>query len=291
MSTLSPSISDLATDAVDSKPIVRLVPPRGWQLINLRELWRFRELLYFFIWRDVKVRYKQTFLGVAWAVLQPAMMMAVFTVFLGRMAGLSSGTLPYSLFVYAGLLPWTFFATGVTNASHSVVTSERLVTKIYFPRLTIPLSSVGAAAVDFVVALGLLGVLMVWHHVPPSSSIWAAPLILAAITLTALGVGTLVAAMNVAYRDFRYVVPFMVQFWMFATPSIYQAQTHGSGTWIKVLLALNPMTALIAAFRSACLGGTIDWHGVGISSVFGVLVFFAGCFYFRKVEHSFADTI
>src|SRR3954468_15065284 len=228
----------------ETKTAVRLTPPRGWQLIDFAELWRFRELLYFLTWRDVKVRYKQTLLGAAWAVLQPAMLMLVFIVFLGHLAKVPSADSP--LFVYAGLLPWTFFATAITNAGNSVVGSERLVTKIYFPRLAIPIASVCAALVDFAVAMLLMFVLMIWNHAMPGMTLLVAPIVLAAIMLTALGVGMALAALNVAYRDFRYVIPFMVQFWMFATPSVYM-QTTGTGSVVKsgglaTLLGLNPMT-------------------------------------------------
>lgn len=196
-------------------------PPQGWQLLNIRELWQYRELLYFLAWRDVKVRYKQTLLGAAWAILQPLLMMAVFSVFFGRLARMDSGGLPYPLFAFAGLLPWTFFATAIANAGNSVVGSERLITKIYFPRLAIPFASVGAALVDFAVAFGMLFVLMLYYGVAPSRNFVFAPLAVLLLLLAALGVGTLLAALNVAYRDFRYVIPFLVQLWMFATPTVY----------------------------------------------------------------------
>jgi lipopolysaccharide transport system permease protein len=196
-------------------------PPGKWQFVDLGELWRFRELLGFLVWRDVKVRYKQTVLGAAWAVLQPLLTMIVFSIVFGRMAGVPSGGVPYPLFALAGLLPWTFFATAVANAGNSVVGSERLITKIYFPRLAVPFAAVGAAAVDFAVALGLLFALMVWYGVLPGPGLVLAPLIFALVLLAALGIGALLAALNVAYRDFRYVIPFLVQLWMFATPSVY----------------------------------------------------------------------
>jgi lipopolysaccharide transport system permease protein len=266
-------------------------PPRGWQFINLRELWECRELLYFLVWRDVKVRYKQTLLGAAWAVLQPALMMIVFTVFFGRLAGVDTGNLPYQLFAYAGLLPWTFFETAIANAGNSVVGSERLITKIYFPRLAIPLASVGASVVDFVIACGLLAALMVWYHVAPGIGILLVPVLLALIVLAAAGIGAMLAALNVAYRDFRYVIPFLVRIWMFATPSVYMA-TKASHSGIQgFLLAANPLNGLIAAFRAACLGGPIAWGQVGICAAVCVLAFFAGCIYFRRQERNFADVI
>jgi lipopolysaccharide transport system permease protein len=271
--------------------VTSICPRSGWQLVNVRELWQFRELIYFFIWRDVKIRYKQTALGAAWAVLQPLLMMVVFTVFFGRMAGLSSGDLPYPLFAFAGLLPWTFFATAMASSANSVVASERLVTKVYFPRLAIPISAVGAATVDFLIAFGMLGLLMAWFGVAPSPGLLLAPLIFAVIFLAALGIGTALAALTVAYRDFRYVIPFLVQVWMFATPTVYMLPGARVSGGLGALLALNPMTSLIQSFRAACLGGPIPWAGFAASTACVVVVLLAGCFYFRKVEDRFADII
>lgn len=277
-------------------PLTVIRPPRGWQLLNLREIWQFRDLFYFLTWRDVKVRYKQTILGAAWAVLQPAMMMIVFTIFFGRLAGVSSGDYPYPVFAYAGLLAWTFFSTAVSTAGNSVIGSERLITRIYFPRLLIPFSSVAAAVVDFLIAFGLLLVLMIAYGIYPGWQMLLAPFIFSMIVLGALGVGTLLAALNVAYRDFRYVIPFLVQLWMFATPTVYmdlEATRGGEGhgeLW-QSLLALNPMTGLVAAFRASCLGGPIPWEQAALSSLAVVVVFAAGCLYFRKVEDGFADII
>src|SRR6266699_479109 len=199
-------------------------PSTGWQLINVRELYRYRDLLFFLTWRDVKVRYKQTLLGAAWAILQPLMMMVVFTIFFGRMAKVSTGNLPYPIFAFAGLLPWTFFATAIANAGNSVVGSERLVTKIYFPRLAVPFAAVGAAIVDFCIAFAMLAMMMAYYLMKGApihigSALLMAPVIFALIVLAATGVGTLLAALNVAYRDFRYVIPFLVQLWLFATPT------------------------------------------------------------------------
>jgi lipopolysaccharide transport system permease protein len=295
-------------------------PSRGWQLVNIRELWQFRELVFFLTWRDVKVRYKQTLLGAAWAVLQPLLMMAVFTIFFSRMAGVSSGDLPYPLFAYAGLLPWTYFATAIAAAGNSVVGSERLITKIYFPRLAIPFAAVGAAMVDFVIAFGLLLAMMAYYRVAPGVGLLLAPLIFGMITLVALGIGTLLAGLNVAYRDVRYVIPFLVQVWMFATPSIYMqladepatvasrpapdsperagarpdASAAGKRTAspaVRAALAFNPMTGLIGAFRSAMLGGPVPWRQFSMASAFAAVSLLIGCLYFRKVEDGFVDII
>lgn len=274
-----------------SAPAVCVIEPsRSWQPINGRELWRFRELIYFLTWRDVTVRYKQTLLGAAWAVLQPAMLMIVFTIFLGRVAKVPAGNGPYPLFVYLGVLPWSFFAAAIANAGNSVVGSERLIAKVYFPRLAIPIAAVGAAVVDFCIAFGLLVVMMFWYGIAPTAQLLLLPPIFIIIALIALGVGTFLAGLNVLYRDFRYVIPFMVQVWMFATPTIYMKPTI-SYTGVKALLYLNPMTGLIGAFRSACLGEQIQLMPLAVSALASVVMFIVGCAYFRRLESSFADVI
>jgi lipopolysaccharide transport system permease protein len=280
-----------ATEMTTAALVTRIHPAQGWQWINFAELWQFRELIGFLTWRDVKIRYKQTVLGAAWAILQPLLMMVVFTIFFGRMAGVSSGDLPYPLFAYTGLLPWTFFATAIAAAGNSVVGSERLITKIYFPRLAIPFAAVGAAVVDFVVAFGLLIVMMLYYRVAPGWGLLFVPAIFGLIVLAALGVGTLLAALNVAYRDFRYVIPFLVQLGMFATPTVYMQPKGALTGWAQVLFLLNPMTSLVAAFRAATLGGRMPWTQLGVAAAAAVAVFLIGCLYFRRVEDTFADII
>jgi lipopolysaccharide transport system permease protein len=270
--------------------VTRIRPVRGWQAINVRELWQYRELLYFLTWRDVKVRYKQTALGAAWAVLQPAMMMVVFTIFFARMAGIAT-KLPYPVFVFLGLVPWSFFSTAISNGGNSVVGNERLITKIYFPRLAVPFAAVGAAVVDFLIAMLLMAALMVWYRVMPGANILVLPLVFFVIALLAIGVGTLLAALNVAYRDFRYVIPFLVQLWLFATPSIYMPVERAVAARTGPILSVNPMTWLIATFRAACVGETIPWGHFAVASAVSVVVFFAGCFQFRRTEQNFADII
>ena len=278
-------------------PLTVIVPPRGWQWIDLGELWRFHELIFFLAWRDVKVRYKQTLLGAAWAVLQPALMTVVFTVGFGHVMNVrlpAGWENAYPLFIFAGLLPWSFFATAVANAGNSVVGSERLISKVYFPRLAVPFATVAAALVDFVVAAGMLVALMVWFGRGP---VWGwqlllAPVFVALMTLLALGVGTLLAALNVSYRDFRYVIPFMVQLWMYATATIYTDPGAASlDSWVHVVLAANPMTALVGGFRAAVFGGPIDWVAVGVATAVSAAAFAGGCLYFRRAEDSFADLI
>jgi len=280
----------------DGPPLTVIEPPRGWHLPDVGELWRFHELIGFLVWRDVKVRYKQTLLGAAWAVLQPALMMVVFTIFFSRMAKVPTagyGPDEYPLFVFAGLLPWTFFSTAVANAGNSLVASERLITKVYFPRLAVPLAAVGAALVDFAVASGLLGVLMLWYgHGPGGWGLLLAPVFVVLMLLLAVGVGAFLGALNVSYRDFKYVIPFMVQLWMYATPTVYSQPTGSElGGWLRVLMALNPMTALIAGFRAAVLGGPCDWGQAALAAAVSVVVFVGGCVYFRRVEDSFVDRI
>lgn len=271
-------------------------PATGWQLVNVAELWKNRELLYFFIWRDVKVRYTQTVLGVAWAVLQPVLMMAVFSIFFGRMARLPTGSLPYPIFVFAGLLPWTFFSTAIANAGNSLIGAERMITKIYFPRLAVPLATVGAAVVDFIIAFGVLLLLIVWYAMKGVAihiglGILLVPVILALIMVVSIGVGSLLAALNVAYRDFRYVIPFLVQLWMFATPTVYMQAFDDPGTRTRLALLINPLSGLIGAFRAAMFGSPIPWNHLLISALSAMFLLLVGCLYFRRVEDGFADII
>ena len=275
--------AELTVTSIERKP--------GWHFIDLRELWRYRELLFFLTWRDVKVRYKQTVLGAAWAVLQPLATMVVFTFFLGKVAGSSTEELPYALFVFAGLLPWYFFSNAITSASQSVVGNQNLVTKIYFPRLIIPMGAVGASLIDLVIAFGMLVVLMLCNGRLPGWGLLLTPLLALGLLVAALGVGTLLCALTVTYRDFRYVVPFMAQLWMFATPTIYLQADAAVGPHGQALLPLNPAYGLILNFRAAVLGGTWDYYALAVSSAVGVALLVAGCLYFRRVERSFADII
>jgi lipopolysaccharide transport system permease protein len=279
--------------ARDVPPVHRTVieSTTGWQLVDISELWRYRELLFFLCWRDVKVRYKQAVLGIAWAVLQPAMLMVVFSVFLGRLGGLSGGDIPYPLFVLTGLIAWTFFANAIGQAGGSVVGSERLITKIYFPRLAVPFAAIGTAVFDFLIALGLLAVLMAVYGHAPSWQIVLVPLVFGILLVAAAGLGTLLAALTVAYRDFRFVTPFLIQVGMYATPTIYMLLPPDPSDGLKIWLILNPLVAPIAAFRSCILGGPIPWDGLAISATAAVALFVLGCLYFRKVEDEFADKI
>jgi lipopolysaccharide transport system permease protein len=285
-----PAAESLAAD-LGALPVTVIEARPGWQIVNFKEIWRYRELLVFLTWRDIKVRYKQTVLGALWALLQPLATMIVFVMFLGNVAGISSHETPYPLFVLAGTIAWTFFANAVSSAGSSVVGGQNLVTKVYFPRLIIPMGAVGAGLVDFLVACGLYAVIMAWYGVMPSWNIFLAPLIFLFLALAALGVGTLLAALTVAYRDFRYVVPFGVQLWMFATPCIYMEAEQVVGPNGQTWLPLNPAYGLIYNFRQCLLGGPLNIYALWVSAAVSVVLLVVGCMYFRKVERSFADII
>jgi lipopolysaccharide transport system permease protein len=271
-------------------PLTIIQPRPAWQLIDFQEAWQYRELLYFLTWRDIKVRYAQTFLGAAWAVLQPFAQMVIFSIFFGRVAQMPTGGIAYPLFAFAGLLPWTFFQNVVTSSSGSVVGNQNLITKVYFPRLFIPATSVGVGIVDFVIAFGMMLVLMVYYRAPFSLALFLTVPLVLLLALAAFGVGTLLAALTVAYRDFRYVVPFMVQLWMFATPTIYMDATAVGPRW-QIVLPLNPVYGLIYNFRAAALGLPLDMYALGVSTAVSFLILVIGCMYFRRVERYFADII
>jgi lipopolysaccharide transport system permease protein len=282
---------DGSPSEADGLPVTIIRRRSGWGFIDFREIWRYRDLLFFLTWRDVKVRYKQTVLGAAWAVLQPLATMAVFAVFLGRVAGISTTAYPYSLFVLAGVLPWMLFANGITAAGQSIVGSQSLVTKVYFPRVLIPMGAIGAGLVDFAIAFGLLVAMMLWFGVLPGFAILLIPLLVLGLLLATLAVGILLSALTVAYRDFRHLIPFMVQLWMFATPCIYlptemMLDLPGQG-W----LSLNPVYGFIVNVRQAVLGGTLDMQSLAASAGVSLVLLLLGCLYFRRVERSFADII
>jgi lipopolysaccharide transport system permease protein len=276
-------------DSLSASHVTVIEPRKGWRALELQELWAYRELLYVLTMRDIKVRYKQTVLGFSWAIIQPAMMMVVFSIFFGRLAKMPSDGHPYPLFVYSGLLPWTFFQTAVGSASSSLLNSSHLVTKVYFPRLMIPLSAIGSGLADFLIATMVLFVLMAIYGGTFGLSLLLAPFLILGVVFIALGVGTFLAALTVSYRDFRYVVPFMLQFWMFATPVIYPASLVPE-KW-RMLLYLNPMAGMIEGFRAAFLGSTFNPGAVALSLTTAALIFAAGVAYFEKVERRFADII
>lgn len=293
MTTPTIANSDLErVPAAGFSPLRQVIePPRGVLGINWKEIWNYRELLYFMMWRDIKVRYKQTVLGAAWALLQPIMTMIVFTVFFGHVAGLSkkTGSIPYPIFTYAGLLPWTFFANSIIKSGNSLVADSNLITKVYFPRLIVPFASIAAGLVDLGLSFVVLLAMMLYYGTPITAQILMVPVFLVGTILTAVGVGTVLSALTVSFRDFRYVVPFLTQIWMYATPVMYPSSLIAK-KWLWVL-ALNPMAGLIDGFRAAFLGQPINWPPIGISMAVSAVLFLISAIYFRSVEQAFADII
>lgn len=289
MFAVSPKVSDLRERHVGHERITVIEPQKGWRALKFKELWAYRELVYVLTARDVKVRYKQTVLGFAWAVIQPVTMMILFSIIFGRLAQIPSDGYPYPIFVYAALLPWIFFANAIAAAGNSLVGSAHLVSKIYFPRLIIPLASIGAGLVDFAVSACVLLVLMAAYGVGWSLKLLLTPLLLTGLVFTALGIGTFLSALTVAYRDFRHLIPFMIQLWLFATPVVYPASLVPSD-W-RWLLYLNPMTGMIEGFRSAFLDKPFDTTAIATSLVGSLVLFLVGVTYFAKVERRFADII
>ena len=265
-------------------------PKKGWVPVDLREIWDYRELLYFLTKRDIKVRYKQTILGGLWAVIQPAFTMIVFTLFFGRLARVPSDGLPYPIFVYAGLLPWTYFANAVSTSGNSLVGSANLITKVYFPRLMVPASAALAGLLDFFIALLVLAALMVYYQFLPGAGILLFPFLVALTFLCTVGVGLWLSALNVQYRDIRYAIPFLIQIWMFLSPVIYPVSLlKDKYQW---LLALNPMGGVIHAYRASLLGHQpIDWPLLGLSALIIIALFLGGLYYFRRMEKVFADVV
>jgi lipopolysaccharide transport system permease protein len=282
---------DLGPQAVVARPpVIRIAPPRGWFDLNLPELWHSRDLIYFFVWRDVKVRYKQTAIGAAWAVLQPLLTMLIFTLFFGRLAKIPSDGLPYPLFYYCALLPWTYFATSLQNATNTVVEQQKVITKVFFPRLVLPISAVTSPLLDFAVGFSILLVMLVYYSVRPSLDLLALPLFLALGVITALGVGLWLSALNALYRDFRYVSPFLVQVWMFASPVAYPTSLIPD-RW-RWLYGLNPMAGVIEGFRWALTGHGDPPSRLLVTSFAAVLVLVAGgALYFQKMEGIIADVV
>ena len=275
--------------ALPEKPLITITPSRGWVALDLSDIWAHRELLYFLTWRDIKIRYKQTALGAIWALIQPLFPMLIFTLFFGRLAKMPSDGIPYSVFAYAALLPWTYFASAVGNSSTSVIGSSNLITRVYFPRMIIPASAVLASLVDFLIAFVMLGVLMVWHRIPLTpATLMLVPLI-ALLTVISLGIGMLFSGWTVKYRDIRFALPFLVQVWMFATPVIYPASlVPAKWRWV---LSLNPMTGVIEGFRSALFARPFAWNSLAFSAVFTLAMLVFAAYIFRRQERFFADLI
>jgi lipopolysaccharide transport system permease protein len=270
---------------------VMIKPVSGWAALNLKDLWTYRELVYFLTWRNLKVRYKQTALGAAWAILQPFLTMVVFSIFFGNLAKVPSDGVPYPIFSYTALLPWTLFAKALTDASHSLVQSSHMITKVYFPRLILPLASILSGLVDFALAFLVLFVLMLYYGIIPTVVAWTLPLFVLLALITALGVGIWLSAMNVLYRDVGYVLPFLTQFWMTMTPIAYPASLLPE-QW-RLIYALNPMTGVVEGFRWALLGSTASAPTgmLAVSTGISILVLITGLYYFRRMERRFADMV
>jgi lipopolysaccharide transport system permease protein len=271
-------------------PVIRITPSKGWVDLRLRDLWEYRELLYFLVWRDIKVRYKQTALGAAWAILQPLFTMLIFSIFFGRLAKMPSDGIPYPVFAFTGLVPWTFFANGLSQSSNSLVQNANLLTKVYFPRLALPLATVLSGVVDFALAMVVLGGIMMYYGVRITAAILWLPALLLLALVTALGVGLWLSALNVEYRDVRYTIPFLTQVWLFATPIAYPSSLLPE-PW-RTLYGLNPMVGVVEGFRWALLGtATAPGWMIVASSLAALLILVTGAYYFRRMECSFADVV
>jgi lipopolysaccharide transport system permease protein len=289
-SSLSKVQADHPNLASVSLPTFFIKPETGWASLGLRELWDYRELLYFLTWRDIKVRYKQTVLGAAWAIIQPFFMMVVFSLFFGRLAHVPSDGIPYPVFAYCALLPWQLFAHALTESSNSLVANERLITKVYFPRLIVPISAVLGGLIDFAIAFVILLLMMVYYGIRPSWAVVTLPAFVLLAMVTALGVGLWLSALNVKYRDVRYTINFVIQFWLLASPVAYPSSLIPV-RW-RPLYGLNPMAGVVEGFRWALLGKT---EGPGallaVSVAVVILIFVGGLYYFRRMEGQFADVV
>ena len=271
-------------------PVTRIRPTRGWASLKLRDIWAYRELLYFLTWRDIKVRYKQTVIGAAWAILQPLIGMLIFTIFFGGLLNVPSDDIPYPLFAYSGMVIWAFFANGVTFASNSLVVEANTIKKVYFPRMVVPMSSILSGFVDFVLAFILLIGMMVYYGIAPTVQVLWLPLFLLLAVITTLGIGLWLSALNVMYRDVRYAVPFLVQAWLLATPVAYPSSLI-EGAW-KVVYGINPMAGVVEGFRWSLLGvETRPGPMIAVSAGVAILLLLSGAFYFRRTERIFADVV
>jgi homopolymeric O-antigen transport system permease protein len=281
------------TVATPPVPVTRITPPGRWWILPFGELWEYRELLYFFVWRELKVRYKQTVVGATWAILQPFLTMLIFSLFFGKLANIPSGGLPYPVFYYSALLPWMYFSSALQNATGKIVENQNMITKVYFPRLDLPISAVISGLVDFAVSFLMFIAIMFYYHIHPGWPLLMLPVFLLLAVLTALGVGLWLSALNAIYRDVRYVVPFLVQFWMFASPVVYPSSLV-SAKWPKWawLYGLNPMVGVIEGFRWSLTGtGNPPGRMVLASAVAVVLVLVCGLMYFQKMETTIADVV
>lgn len=290
MAVKEEEISAIISAQISKLPHLRIEPSKGFVPLKIKDLWEYRELLYFLVWRDIKVRYKQTALGILWAIIQPVMTMVVFSIFFGNLAKLSSDGIPYPIFSFAALVPWTLFSNGLTQATNSLVASSNLIKKVYFPRLIIPIATVLAGVVDFLLAFGVLLILMIYYGITPTVNIIWLPLFLALTVIAALAVSLWLSALNVEYRDIKYVIPFLTQIWLFATPIAYSS-TLLNEPW-RTVYGLNPMVGVVEGFRWALLGTNTQPGMMALASTGAALILLlSGAFYFRRMEKTFADTI
>lgn len=292
MSSASPTdlASSVRPSPITPPPIFEITPTKGWISLRLKELWAYRELLFFLTWRDVKVRYKQTALGALWALLQPLATMVIFSVFFGRLAKVPSDGIPYPLFSLTGLVPWMFFANGLALSSNSLVGNSRMITKVYFPRLIIPIATIMAGGIDFLISFGLLFAMMVFYHVTPSWNLLFLPLFAILACITSLGVGLWFSSWNVQFRDVQYVIPFIIQFWMYATPIAYPSSLL-SEPW-RTFYGINPMVGVVEGFRWALLGSNTKPGLIVLASAgTGLALLISGAYYFRRMEKTFADRV
>lgn len=272
-----------------AEPLFVIKPSKSWAPLNLSDLWPYRELLYFLIWRDVKVRYKQTALGVVWVVLQPLLTTVIFTIFLGKLARVPSDNLPYALFVYAAMVLWTFFSSAVSSSTFSLVGNANLITKVYFPRMIIPGAAVGARIIDFGISFVMLAMLMIYYRVTLTKMILFLPLFIMLVVLLGLGLGVWASALNVKYRDVGMVLPVLIQLWMFASPVVYPSSlVPGKYKW---LYDLNPMVGILEGFRASLFGLEMNWRALTISIVFTVILLVWSLYAFRRTEKAFADVV
>jgi lipopolysaccharide transport system permease protein len=289
----SPDVSSRLAESASSisaaTPHISIRPAGGWARIDLRALWAYRELLYFLTRRDIKLRYKQTMIGSAWVIAQPLLTMIVFTIVFGNLARISSDGIPYSLFVYSGLLPWIFFSNSINRGTQSLVASANLITKVYFPRLIIPCSAIVAGLLDFMIGFTCLAALMLHYRIRPTAGLLMLPVVILLITLCVLAIGVLLSAVNVRYRDVSFIIPFAVQLLMFATPIIYPSGMVPA-RW-KWVITLNPLAGLVEAFRAALFGFPFNLQSLAVSAIFSIALLLAGVVYFNHVEKTFADIV
>jgi lipopolysaccharide transport system permease protein len=275
---------------MEERPTVTIKPRKGWQLINFKEILEYRDLFYFLVTRDIKVRYKQTVLGGLWAIIQPFFLMVVFSFFFGKLAKVPSDGIPYPIFSYSALIAWTYLSSSINASSGSMVTNSSLISKVYFPRLIIPLSPIIAFLLDFVISFIILIALMAWYHVWPNLTVLFLPLLVIMMMLLASGVGTFLASLNAKYRDIQYTIAFMLQFWMFASPVVYPVSMLPEK--YRLIYAINPMTGIIEGFRSGLIGTTVfPTKLILISAAVCILVFIGGIMYFKRTERYFADVV